>query len=100
MIKPIPKPGKPKKAGKSTAEKAHHDLVASFGCMICGAPACVHHIRQNGEPRDHKKVIPLCHYHHQGAEGIHFLGKRVWYERYGHEMDLLEQLNEMLKKSA
>lgn len=77
---------------KTKAEKDHLNQVASHGCIICGAEACLHHIRLFGEPRDHFKVIPLCHFHHQGAEGLHHLGKREWRKRFGHELDLLKRL--------
>jgi len=87
------KPGKPVKHSKTKKEKAHLNLVASHGCMICGKRANVHHIRISGEPRDHRKTIPLCYDHHQGSEGIHFLGKKEWRKRYGHEFDMLNELN-------
>ena len=93
----IPKPGPMKKHGKTAAEKAHHDRVASLGCIICGGEACIHHIRQNASKRDHMRVLPLCHYHHQGEEGIHFLGRSEWVKRYGKEIDLLEIVNDKLR---
>jgi len=96
MIKPILKPGRKPKPGKTQAEKAHLDRVASLGCIICGAPACIHHVRQNASKRDHMRVIPLCHYHHQGQEGLHHLGRAEWVKRYGKEIDLLEIVRERL----
>jgi hypothetical protein len=87
-----PKPGDKKKPGKTAEEKAYLNRVASLGCIICGKPANVHHIRISGEPRDHKKTIPLCYDHHQGKEGIHFLGKHVWRKKYGHELDYLKRV--------
>ena len=92
-VRPITKPGKRKKnKSKQKSEKDHLNWVASQGCMICGGVACVHHIRILGEPRDHYKTIPLCYNHHQGYEGIHFLGKHVFREKYGHELDMLGEL--------
>lgn len=91
----IPKPGKKKKPPKDTPETiAHKNWVASQPCMIpgCFAVPCVHHIRINGEPRDHFKTIPLCYNHHQGPEGIHFLGKYVWRQKYGHELGMFSEL--------
>lgn len=73
------------------AERNHLDRIAALGCCICRAPASIHHIREFGEKRKHDKVIPLCHYHHQGAEGIHHLGKKEWRRRYGHELDYLRR---------
>ncbi|MBT4644093.1 MAG: hypothetical protein HOC09_35275 [Deltaproteobacteria bacterium] len=102
MIQAHPKPGTKKKRSKTVAEKAYHNLVASHGCIICGAGANIHHVRPNAAPKDHMRVLPLCHRHHQGSEGLHHLGKRVWWEKFGYELDLLEILNERLnqRKSA
>lgn len=73
------------------AEKAHLDAVASLGCLICGAPASIHHVRRYGEKRKHEKATPLCYFHHQGAEGIHHLGKREWERRYMTQDELLAE---------
>ena len=92
-IKPILKPGDKMKPGKTKEEKAHLKWVASTPCCICGCRIVqVHHIRISGEPRDHKKTIPLCYEHHQGPCGIHFLGKREFRKRFGHELDMLKRL--------
>ncbi len=77
---------------KTKAEKDHLNWVASQGCMICGCPACVHHIREFGEPRNHYKTIPLCYLHHQGESGIHTKGKKEWRKEFGHELGMLEKL--------
>lgn len=77
------------------AEKKHLDAVASAGCVICGSmPCCIHHVRLFGAKRDHSKVIGLCHYHHQGAEGIHYLGKKSWRRKYGHETDYMKEIQD------
>ena len=61
----------------TAAERKHMDAVASLPCLICGAtPVSIHHVRRYGETRKHSKVVPLCYKHHQGAAGIHTLGKR------------------------
>ena len=90
------KPEKHKKK-KPPKDKAHLNWVASQPCMIagCNYQPNVHHIRILGEPRDDKKTIPLCWHHHQGPEGIHFLGKHVFRERFGHELDMLQKLTEL-----
>jgi len=101
-VKTFPKPGKAKKHGKTTAEKEHLNWVASQPCMIPGClnRSCVHHIREHGEPRDHYRTIPLCYFHHQGEEGIHFMGKHVWREKYGYEVDMLKKLMELKHGSS
>ena len=60
----------------TAAEREYLSRVAALGCIICGAPASIHHVRRYGETRKHSKIVPLCHRHHQGAAGIHTLGKR------------------------
>ncbi len=95
FILKFPKLGKKKKPPKDTPETiAHKNWVASQPCMIPGCPgrSNVHHIRINGEPRDHFKTIPLCWNHHQGPEGIHGLGKYTWRKINGHELDMLDKL--------
>ncbi len=83
------KPGPKKKKVKTQLERNHLDWVASQGCCICGNLANVHHIREAGEPRNDFKTIPLCYDHHQGANGIHHLGKTEWRKRFGHEIYFL-----------
>ena len=93
-MKSFPKPEKYKKS-KPKKDKAYLNWVASQGCMIpgCANPPCVHHIRELGELRDDRKTIPLCHKHHQGdPEGLHFMGKKLWAEKFGSELCMLEEL--------
>lgn len=92
----IKKPG-PHKKSNPPRDKSHLNWVASQGCMICGGVACVHHIRILGEPRDDKRTIPLCFYHHQGMGGIHFLGKHAWRKIHGHELAMLEKLMQLIE---
>ncbi len=89
----ITKPGQHKKK-KPPKDRDHLNWVASQPCMIpgCSNRPAVHHIRILGEPQDDKRTIPLCWFHHQGPEGIHFLGKREFRGRYGHELNMLEKL--------
>lgn len=51
------------------AEKAHHARLREMGCLICHAPASIHHERPMGAKTDHKLVLPLCPYHHQTEYG-------------------------------
>lgn len=92
----FPKPGKKKKAPKDTPETiAHKNWVASQPCMIpeCLGRSCVHHIRESGEPKDHFKTLPLCWGHHQKCpDGLHFMGKKLWAEKFGTEQGMLEEL--------
>lgn len=64
-----------------TAEEARHlKTVAGLGCLICGAPANVHHLMAAPGKRcrkDHRLVVPLCQRHHQGDHGVHGLGSEA-----------------------
>ena len=77
------------------SERIHMQKVAELGCIICGAEPCLHHIRHGqgmGQKASNYEVIPLCHFHHQGKEGIHTMGTRAWQAKYGSEVELLERV--------
>jgi hypothetical protein len=81
---------------RTKAERAHHDAVAALGCMVCGGPAEIHHLKHHpitGEHltrRDHWLVIPLCPMHHrQGDWGVAFhAGSTHWQAIYGLEVNM------------
>lgn len=76
------------------AEREYMSKIASLGCIICGSPAEVHHVRNNtgmGVRPSHFDTIPLCPNHHRGAEGIHTIGKKTWQKKYGYEVDMIEE---------
>lgn len=80
-------------------QDAYHDMVRELGCIvhICGGPASIHHAETGGGGRkDHWKVLPLCHYHHQGDQGLHTLSRRVWEPKYGTEQELLQRVADEL----
>ncbi len=83
------------------------DSLANYGCCVCRvvhhaySPACIHHLtgikyRATGKKANDEHSIPLCHRHHQGEDGIHTLGMRVWEERFGKQEVYLEMVNEYL----
>lgn len=83
------------------AEKQHKAALADMPCAIClrihgaheGGNVTLHHLRSGGWGKgDYTTLIPLCHNHHQGAEGIHTLGTKAW-ERHFQvtQQDLLNQ---------
>jgi len=65
----------------------------AYGCRLVGD---VHHIHDGGEPPDDFKTIPLCHFHHQGAMGIHTLGREGWEARFGSLDRLLKSTDRAL----
>ena len=91
-------------------EKLHLNALADFGCIVCRnlgygfTPAEIHHIRHGvgmGQRNGHKNAIPLCHKHHRtGGYGVAFhAGPKEFGMRYGDELELLAQVNELLKVS-
>jgi len=74
---------KPKRAEKAKGlERIHLDRIAAIGCLVCGAPAQVHHVKAKyaSRRRDHKSVAPLCESHHTGHLGLHGLGSNEKFE--------------------
>lgn len=54
-----------------------------------------------GGRKDEDFVIPLCYYHHQGAEGIDrkqgkCLTKKSWQSRYGTERELWDEICQLI----
>lgn len=84
------------------AERKFLDRVAAMGCLICrklgypDSPACIHHQRSGvgkAQRASNYQVIPLCHFHHQGQEGIHHMGLRAWEKHFGiTEVELVAQV--------
>lgn len=88
-------------------EKAHMDAVADLGCIICGFPASIHHLKRNPETGRHLgmgqrasnlHVIPLCERHHQtGGMGVAYhAGPRAWEAAHGTEIELWRKVQGML----
>jgi hypothetical protein len=96
---PLRAKGKPY---KPVALKRHHDRVAALGCLVCGAPAEVHHVtgyadRPGRLARDEWLVAPLCPTHHRAGfdllgrhpQSVEGLGHQGFYREYG--IDLLAE---------
>jgi hypothetical protein len=86
------------------SEKEKYRKIAELGCSLCrhqgneGTPAELHHIRRSGRRSD-APVIPLCPYHHRGANtSIHGMGRRRFEAEYDvTEESLLAQTLELIK---
>ncbi len=54
-------------AKPTAAQKRYFTRVAELGCMICKAPAEIHHRTGAGmgQKSDNKDVMPLCPDHHR-----------------------------------
>lgn len=86
---------------KRAAEQRWMTRVAALPCAVCGAqPVELHHLREGqgaAQRAQHTLVVPLCVYHHRGAEGVHGLGVRGFYMRHKKdELDLLAATIEAL----
>ena len=80
--------------------KQYMNRVAELGCIICGSPAEIHHLRTGaGMGQRGNEVIPLCPFHHrQGpfGEAIHS-GAKEFAKKHGDERTLLDKLNRILE---
>lgn len=96
------------KKTKTEAEKTHLNRVAQLGCIVCNnlmmgrTPAEIHHLRDGqgvSQRSNHFRVIPLCPTHHRtGGYGVAFhAGEKAFEEKYGTELELLEQVNSLLE---
>lgn len=93
---------------KTKAEEEHLAKVVALGCIVCrntgfgATPALAHHINAHamGAKSSHFHTIPLCPPHHQYADGTSKFMSEIavhksldkFEERYGTELELLEQV--------
>lgn len=81
--------------------------LTRLGCIVCRevhglhVPANIHHLtgikyRATGKRAGDENSIPLCHFHHQGAHGIHHIGMRAWESRFGTQERLLAETNRLI----
>lgn len=83
------------KRAPTLAEREHMRMVAEQGCLVCGAPATVHHVTASIHggrlSRSNWLVAPLCPVHHQiqhgPKESVEALGHGGFYHMHG--VDLL-----------
>lgn len=77
-----------------TRRERYTDKVARHGCMVCGSPAAIHHVRRHGIPRDKAPIIPLCGAHHQtGGRGVAIhAGRETFEANFGSELEMVERI--------
>lgn len=100
---------------KPVAVQAHHDRVASLGCLVCGAPATIHHVtgyadRPGRFSRDEWLVAPLCPPHHQkcfdpfnrAPQSVEGLGHQGFYQEHGIDLyaEAMKLAEETQRKAA
>lgn len=83
-------------------ESEHMARVAALGCIICGAPAEVHHLTGAGMGLRSKDVIPLCPAHHRlGGHGVAVhAGTKTFEENFGTQQELLEETRRRLEDDS
>lgn len=77
-----------KASDEGKAGRAHMADVSTVGCLICGAPAEVHHLPY---PRCDFRTVPLCPPHHKteyGPQAYHY-SRRNFNARHGSDEELL-----------
>ena len=71
----------------TAAERRHLNRIGEMPCLICDAPAAIHHITSNGYyriTRTHRLVAPLCERHHQyGPDAVHTIGAANFHAMHG-----------------
>ena len=78
------------------ARQKEYSEAIKYGCVVCKREhgvytmPCIHHLTGAGVGLKHRDILPLCHTHHQGKEGIHHLGTFTWEKKYGTQKELLE----------
>lgn len=90
------------KGGLTQAEKALHARVRRMPCLVCCAPATLHHVtgladRMGRVSRREDRVVPLCPIHHQKVfdpkasdpVSVEGLSHRGFYLRHG--IDLMAE---------
>lgn len=74
------------------AEKKRNGLLSELGCALCfrihgphkPGPVQLHHLRGGGWGRGGPETqMPLCWNHHDGPEGIHHVGTKLWEREFG-----------------
>ena len=90
----IQKTGTGKRGRKTKAESAYITRAVEFGCLltyhkhgVTGTPAVWHHQRTGtgaGLIARHEDGVALApHYHDNGAEALHTMGRKAWEAHHG-----------------
>ena len=103
----------------TAAQRRRMAALKEFGCILCleigigRVPPEIHHITECGRRLGHDHTIPICCWHHRGQpwncdqrpSGMEELAgpslarnKREFVRRFGTERDILERVDEQLKR--
>jgi hypothetical protein len=80
-------------------DKGRLEMVGSYSCMICGKEANVHHLAGIGAGKKASDLLtfPICHFHHQGGDGVHN-GIEEWEKKYKPQLQFIYEINERIFK--
>jgi len=79
--------------------------LAELGCIVCGKPTQIHHLRRNPITGEHFGLsqrapdtftIPLCMEHHEFGPWAYHAGPRSFEELFGSEAVLWDKANHLL----
>lgn len=79
------------------SSRGYLERVRSLPCVICRmqgviqeGPTFAHHVESVRDDASDYATAALCHFHHQGGGGVHFLSRKVFAMRYGlSDVDLI-----------
>ena len=77
----------------------HLDKIAALGCLICGRPAEIHHVRMGvGMGQRGKEVVPLCPAHHRQNGFGHAVhnGYKTFAINYYTEREMVQMVNKLI----
>ncbi len=88
-------PIKRKVKSKTAEARRYHEHIASLGCLVCHAPATVHHVTASIHggrlPRSDYTCVPLCPTHHQiqfgPRESVEALSHKGFHAMYGIDLE-------------
>lgn len=89
----------------SAASDRYQARVRELGCLICRVMSCppprtieIHHVESVRDEASEFAVVPLCHEHHEGANGVHGLSRRGFEMRYKlSPLDMLAMVTMLLE---
>lgn len=90
LMRRTPMRRKRKSTYKPVSVRKHFARIVAIGCLVCGAPATIHHVTSDGFKRISRSdtlVAPLCPRHHQiifgPRESVEALGHAGFHKTYG-----------------
>jgi hypothetical protein len=110
----------PKSKHIKATDKVRFDEFRKIGCICCKQMGWfrdpeVHHITDGGRRIGHQETLPLCEWHHRAVRPYGLptdklaarvygpslaSGKKTFQDYFGSELELLEDVNALIRKIA